>query len=263
MELKLTSLVNWRSSGNSRVGGWSEIFYFNGESLDAGLTKMTQYMTVRMACCGETATCIGVKSTSVANPGLSLSKEVKIAGAVGKVTDTPWQSVSLYGHSATQNKRNIILRGIPDANSHGGEFVRGDLDHPLSATFYFIRNQGMCFRGKNLSNLLKNVTNVTSAGVVTLAQDLSLSPGDKIEFYKTKDIDDDPVKGAFIVGAVTNGRLFNLANWDASRAVIGGRIRKLEYSLYAITNTPGEYRMTKRNIGRPFNLLRGRRAACH
>lgn len=170
-------------------------------------------------------------------------------------------ALEISGTTAGQpNSSRFTLRGIPDSQVTNGEYAptpafRGFVADLLA---YYLQGAPYGFVGRDLSNASFRV-NLILDGVLTTG---AVIPGvvnnqTFIRLHKVRDVNGNPVKGAFLVTAGAGTQNLTLAGFPAVSVGTSGTVRidSLRFFPYSALQ-PG--RILVRKIGRPFASYRGR-----
>jgi len=163
----------------------------------------------------------------------------------------------------TSNIRRMILRGLPDAVEADGEY-RPPSAFPNDLNNFFAFLNGYQFRGRDLSQPVHKIINITAAGVITSVDVLPYPLNAMVRVLKSKDSGGRLRGGAFqvtLAGPLSTQS--TISNWTFG-ATTGGSVR-LDAIVYPNIDAPNITvgRLIVRKVGRPFTQFRGRRSARH
>lgn len=255
---KLTTLYQSATTSN-RVGGWSETVYQTATSLAVAQSAAAAYALFRTPLLPNTSLCVGSRVSQVDSPGVSTSEIFNRPGTAGVLTDAPQMALLIRILSANGSRRNFMMRNLPDARVVSGEYVPVDtFTQVLNAFLSRLTSYQLRTRDKTVP--IVSLVGVTDDGLVTTATDFGPVAGGFVEFYRTRDIYGQKIKGRFpILGTPTPTQtVFKVGNWRGI-AVDRGAVRKVVFTFSNITATQ-IVRSVVRKVGRPFVGYSGRRS---
>lgn len=252
------SLIFRYTTISNKPASWSETWYYDGSvaqalsAADATAKRRSAIMTRPTVIVAARIQQIGSRATIF---------KMDYPGVVATNQDIPQMALNVrVSGSAFINTKTFQLRGLPDANVDGGDYV------PTAAFNTGLRNfcgslssNAVRFRGENLANPQVKILGITNAGVMTLAGDLVYNEGDTLTLLRVKNTQGRNVSGKYYVSVKTSARICTLAAWTGDVVTNKGAARKFEY-VYPIVQADslviGD--VTTRKVGRPFGLYRGR-----
>lgn len=248
------------SSYGSRLAGWSESFY-------SALTNPTQVRSDFQALCRaraallpESGAIVGQRYNQVNPTGPSRSEAVICPGVKLSNCDVPQMAALCRAFARnTNNVRNLILRGVPDARVVDGEFQPSR--NWLGAFTSFVQvmtDKQFAFRGRDLAQTLYPVQQISDAGVMQLEVAASYVVGDYVRVLRTVNESDRKVGGRFRISIVTDATHYVLQGWDKGNTV-RGQVRK-DAIIFPVIGDATLERIITRKVGRPFGQYVGRLA---
>lgn len=261
--LKCSMLFNSatnRSGDNSRTrtGGFSESFYLN-MAYGQDARDAMQRLCLKRALLLPTGTNIVGQQYSTVDPvGPSATQSRLFPGTAGYAADVPQMSAQCRGFSNdARNVSKLTIKAIPDAWVVEGELFLLPLNKGTFTNFFNqLRDDGWCFRGRNLSYATYPLMQITALGAMTL-ETVPGGLGDFVRVLRTETASGVRTGGRYrILSVEPDGRTFNLANWDLG-ATTGGSVRRdgIVYPPYAGAEL---VQAVTRKVGRPFGGYRGR-----
>lgn len=256
---KCSALIK-ASTNNRKSGSWSESYYVNASSSDAARINFFDLILKRMAFCATGFSVRGMKFTNLNSPGESrtFSEVAGLVGALG-TPDTPWQSLLCTCFTASGNKRELILPGVPDSFIINGAWAPGIFGAPLTNVFFTaLVNGGWGLYGYDFTNPRVDVLSVDGNGAFVFSDTFLGSVSAAIKFFRTKDTLGKPVKGLFRIATLPTPVTGTLRFWKTDRVVEKGKVNIFTRSLKLFTNAQVDG-ITKRALGKDFFQFVGRR----
>lgn len=265
---KVTLLINASTkdaAGNAvRSGGWSESVYKNLAPDDANLQIAALALAqTRARLLPQNTRIVGYRIQQVDPVGPSISFGQVFVGGYGFPNDLPQVALLFKGRSVGgANTRLFTLRGCPDSLVVTGEYSSGSIfNQALTAYFGEITNFWQ-MKGRVRTNFQHKLIEVTTAGVVTVEDEIEFGAGDEVIFLRTRSIDDVLVEGTFKVASVQTINQFTLANWPhlGFGEIHKGRLRHHQEDYFSLQITAAEIASPKaltREVGRPFGQFSG------
>jgi len=255
-------MANYRATMLFQQGnaGWGESFFTNQASATAVLTELQTLVNLRVGILGLTANVQAVRAQNIDGLGEANVKILNQAGTFGAV-DTPWQS--LLVHLKDEDGRRLIYlpRSIPDSQIALGVFAPTPaFVAALNAYLGGIVSGPWQTRRLDRNQPLKQITSISTLGVLTCQQGHGLVAGDTIKMNHANDIHGQPVRGQFVVLTAPTPETATLANWTEQSVQRNGTFRKVAYVFKNITSYNYTNRVTSRRVGRPFGSPVGRRS---
>jgi hypothetical protein len=143
-----------------------------------------------------------------------------------------------------------------------GEFAP-DVGFASKLQDYFTQLGNWSFLGQDLDILYQDCVSIDAAtGVVTVAQPITVSAGDTVQFQNV--IRNSTFEKLSFKAKVTTGIVAGLVFAIQSPPALGttkGKVRRVAYKLFTMDATTAQAtRATVRKVGRPFGQYRGRRS---
>jgi hypothetical protein len=254
-------------AGRSHIGGWTESWFFNSDTLSDAVTACfgpradhDPMCIARARLLGHQATILGVRFyQSGGGKGVFISRT--IPGGVHD-TDQPQQAILCRTNNPAQDRaRKFTLRGIPDVETVNGEFSP-DAAYANAVETYFDSLFDFLFLCKTLNNQT-GVFSVDASGIVTLKANTPFALNDLVYLFNAVDSQGKRQHWTNFVTIIGPGpNQFTIKGWPWG-ACTGGTVGKPTNSYnnaWATGNLPTVVRSVTRKIGRPFELYRGRRS---
>jgi len=249
-----------------RTAGWSESFYFGGEAepaIEAAIVK-NGLCARRGATLPSTASIVGIRAQKV-DPlplGPSIARRLFFQGTSGALTDVPqltllWELLS----AGIPNKRMYHMRGLPDSNAEGGEYVSAnDMDAKLNLLRTAMSNFN--FRSFDRTQPVRDILTFTTATrTVVTSVDHGFAIGDNVQLKQLKSqLVPITFGGTFKVETVPLANSFTIRSPSSWPDLVQGKAQKKVVIFPPISQTLSSWvRTTVRKVGRPFDLFRGRK----
>jgi hypothetical protein len=266
---KVTLLINVGTADSTgttaRVGGFSESYYSN-KAVDAPdmETDARNLAIIRAKLLPQGAKIIGQRIQQVDPAGPSIPLGVITPGASGLVTDLPQMALLFRMRSSEGfNQRLVTLRGLPDSLVIAGEY-RAQAAYTQAIRDYFneISNFWL-MKGRVRTNEQIKVSSVTAGGLVTTQGAHGMTEGDNVIFLRTRNADNELVKGVFFVETAPTDNTFVIGNWanEGFGIITKGKVRLHEEDYFSLRIRDDELtspRAITREVGRPFGQFSGR-----
>jgi len=263
---RCTLLFNFQTTDANkaaqRTAGWSESYYFPTADLIFALGKLNALASVRSSLVATGGAVIGQRVQVVDPVGPSKTGDTAFAGGAGLAADIPQMALYCRAVSgATNNARELVLRGIPDARVQNGSFVSStDYDRRLQRFFAELRS-GWVMRGRDMSQPRKPIVTIDTNGLVTTTIDHAYAVGNRVQIIRTTMPNDRQVGGVYTVLTTPSARTFSIAP-GFTLPTRGGSTR-----LSAIVTPQYDeikaVRIGTRKVGRVFFPYRGRATVKH
>lgn len=248
------------SSFGARTAGWSESYYTDTTNPVIVRNDFELLCGRRAALLPESGAIVGQRYNQVGPVGPSHTSGVILPGVKQSNCDIPQMAALCRAFASnTNNVRNLILRGVPDARVVDGEFQPSQQWIAAFGSFTStLANKGYKFRGRDLSQTLFPIMQISNAGVMQLEVNGNYVVGDYVRVLRTVNRNDRKIGGRFRISIVTDPTHYVLQNWTGGDTV-RGQVRK-----DAIVNpsfgTVSLQRIITRKVGRPFGQYVGRLA---
>lgn len=240
--------------------GWSESWYFAGNDVPAGLVKIRLIGGARAAFLSTGAVHIAIRSSLVGAQADSLVEEKNVIPTNSTAPDLAKVAALCKVRTATNQFRELLLRGLPDARTIDGQFVGSStFDLAFQNFRNTVINNGGGIRGYNRNNPLFAIVSVSTTGLVTTFGTPPWDRGNLIRFNRTKDTNGRLVSGLYHVVSAPTTTTFQLSDWEAGRIVNKGEARLVEFVHFPVTDITPPYRSTTRQVGGIFGQPVGRR----
>jgi hypothetical protein len=252
----------------TRVAGWSESWYFNGD-LDgcrqafifgAGAGGARPLCAVRAACLPKSARISGQRIQQVSPVGPSQSYGVSFPGGNFE-TDTPFMAL-LCGCSAdgVNKARKFTVTCIPDEFVVQGEFAPSRLYNDKLRTYFNYLDGVFSVKARDGSNPNFRLVSIDATGKAKTLFANPFAIGDVVYVTGAVDAGNNKRSGRYTVLAIfplTNEVVLQGWNWGQT----AGGVMYLAGTLYpAVSGQPYAIRIKAKKVGRPFTQYRGRRS---
>lgn len=252
-----------------RIGGWTESFYYPGNSIPATIAAAkgplgdwgNSLLSYRAGLLPSGAAIIGQRFQLVNPAGRSQSISDTFPGTAGIQADIPQMALLCRCPAMNANNiRQLILRGIPDARVVEGEYSPSQA-FEASLHLFFSALAGWQFRGRDLSNPGSKIISIAAGGNFVTEGPTGFAPSTMVRVLRAMLPNGDFLGGRYLVDTVGPGvNQGHILNWGAN-SVSGGTIRPdgIVFVPFDTANiTVG--RIITRRVGRPFIQYRGRRS---
>lgn len=243
--------------------GWSESVHSTLGAFSGVLAAVFKYITARMSCCPSSVflTHVRISDDNVfrdvyLDPVALPAPGTYIGGGPG---DSPWTALDVRMTATPVVQRSLFMRGIPIGQ------VSGSVYQPnakfLAAVTAFtnqLLTNGWGIKNKDRTQQKQPIASVDNVGNVVLTMGIAgLTVGDTVQFLGIKR--SILPKRTYIVETVTSATVFSLRGYSGPPIVGVGFVRKIVLLVLPLDNVVVD-NTTERRVGRPFGLLRGRRA---
>jgi hypothetical protein len=243
---------------NTPTAGWSESYYRNiGVSENIGAIANT-LAAARRLLLGDLVSIVGFRTQNLSIRGSTALFPTPLKGTITGQADTPWQSLLVQASQGGQNKRNLILRGLPDNCIANGVYDPSYLFLTNLQTFFGVLKSYNFGTLTQVSSGPLDFVTVDATGLVTFPADPAWTDGQKAKFYRSVDSQGVTLTGIYTSLQTGTATTRKLKQWAPGRLATNGQIIGL-FPVLQAWNTLTALRAVKRNVGRPFGLQRGRR----
>ncbi len=255
-------------SARQHIAGWTEYVMWNNDSVSSLLTALQTgannqpgLLPSRAALLSQNAQVIGVRLYS-GGAGKGQSFALAYPGTTGAISDNPVQAILVkVGNVNVGAVRRFTLRGVPDAQIVGGEFVP-DQNYVNAVNAWMHALSNFAFIAIDPTQLPSPVFNITAAGLCTINGPAQPFLVNQIVTFN-KVLDANGFKRSFR-GSVTSigpqNNQFTVAAWPFGVGTGGTVGLKAKGTFSMDYNTMNVNRLVSRRVGRPFELYRGRRS---
>lgn len=268
------AVINFPNIGyaaRQHIAGWTEFVLWNNDSvssllaaLQTGANNQPGLLPSRAALLGQNALIIGVRLYQ-GGAGKGQSFALAYPGDSTAEVDNPQQALLVkVGNVNTGATRRFTLRGVPDPQIQGGEFVP-TTGYQTNVNNWMHALSNFYFNAIDPTVPPTAILNITAAGLVTVipaAQPFLVNQ--IVTVNKTLDV--NGFKRSFRNTVATVGPLqnqFSITGWPFG-ACTGGTVGLKTRNIFSMDyNTMGITRLVTRRVGRPFELYRGRRSRRH
>jgi len=248
------------SGRGSRIGGWSEGWYWDGtiEDLPASLSFLCQK---RAAMLTTAAQIVGQRIRVIG--GGSSTNNLVFPGTQDIAGDLP--QIALNCTAAAVNKPNVRhfqLRGIADARTTEGEYEPSTLmTSAFNAYKAALAVNQWCFLGRDLTKTKYKVLSISEAGVVVVEGVITIANNSFIRLLDAESIDGENISGRYYVATGVTSNTFTIPGWKGGESGIG-TVRVDDSVVCRIDDTRTQLgRLTIHKVGRDFFQFVGRRSA--
>jgi uncharacterized protein with HEPN domain len=261
---------------NAQKNGWTETWYNTAENLGQIMVNAVAVAVARanLLGLGSQIEAIRVSDDNIVNDSIVDFTAFGPTDGTVKLQprDSPWNALLCRANSGTLYRRQLWLRGIPDA------WITVDpitLTYTLSPTFLRLFNTFTGVLTKNnfqIKALAKEAVLAPVRIITQVAQDVSqvfritapahgFANTNEVRIYGVKGQNVTQVNGVWHVYDVTADTFLVPEPVGIGQLLYkgGGKVKKRVYSYYNI-NSLTYLRVSKHNTGRAFFVTRGRRA---
>lgn len=267
-----TTNLTQPTSPAHRIGGWSESWYVNSNSIQTAIADFISPTVPGGPICQARAgllpsggAIVGVRFQAISPAvGASQSLAVSFPGSWGSGSATAVPQVALLykvPSLGTPNIRRMILRGLPSAIIQDGEF-RDPGQWQINFPIFAQSLNGIQFRGRDLSQPTYKIIAIAADGTVTCEAAVTVVVNQMVRILRTLNNAGTKIGGRFQVTAVGPGsNVFKISPWIAGSTTLGTvRPDVIIYPTVDYLNISLSRAITRR-VGRPFFQYRGRRSA--
>lgn len=260
----------------SKQGGWTESIYYPGSNLgqaqDAFAVPQGDWCSSRAKLLGNPIRIVEQRYQIINfTPPLAVQagqetvtyKVFTAAGSTGYQDEAGVAfAVRVNAVAPQTNKLKQIFRGVPDSLVIGGGFRKIDYYQTAIKNFFF--NQDVFrFSGKDLSQTRYKIATIDAMGNVVTSEPTTFALGQQVQVLRTLPVlQGRRFGGTFAIGAFTDSTHFQLSGWTGG-ATTGGKIRIAGLVFWQPETLPAQAatpQATFKKVGRPFDVLRGRRS---
>jgi hypothetical protein len=262
---------NVSTPAQSRASGWSETWYsdygFNNEVL---YTNLGRWATRRAALLGIGASIVGFRVSQVDPTGPTYTRKKLWAGTSGLPADNPEQAlVGMFGSENGKNRRQIVLRGVPDERVKYGEYHKTDDFDKALRDFLTEVSTNWKFKGKKHTIApvqLLGVVGRNPSVIITKDPHGIIAPS-YVQIWRTNTPERRQQGIQSVRVTVTDANTLSMASTPARflEPSEGGQLRRVEgmelIPVFYNSLSLDQLTVGKHDTGRPFFLQRGRRSA--
>lgn len=240
-------------------GGWSETWFRDGSDIAAGKNALTHYINDRLGICAPTVSSNGLRVSVVENPAIVTHLQGGDPGTFASGRDITNAALMAEAVSATYERRQLWLRGVPDAMIVGGQYApTTPYGTAIQVFFQTIKDEAFAIRSIKRANPLQPIATISTTGLVTLVADPGWDRGMMLKFFRARFDNGTAIRKSYLIGAKVDPLNYQLLGWPAGRTALNVRARWLDYLLFRPTNIFVSRAGTRRT-GRPFGQPVGRR----
>jgi len=173
--------------------------------------------------------------------------------------EAPWTAIDIRLSANPLVQRSLFFRGMPDGQVNGNQL---SFTPAYGAAFNAFVNTivGGVFsiKNKDRTQLKQPIATISAAGVVNMSAPVAgLGNLDTVQILG---IPRSRVpKRTYLVTNLVDQSNFTLRGWNSGVVTATGYLRRIVYNLLPISIAAADF-ATERRVGRPFGVLRGRRA---
>ncbi len=252
-----------------RTWGWSESWYAPQDVTSTELKSICDvWMQRRAALLGVGGTILGYRMQRLDPIGATRSFRNPIGGSTGLFVAEASLGLLFYPTaSGAPNRRQVILRGLPDARAVQGEYNPVGTFNTAIGDFWGLVVANFSMKGKVLTTPTVAIDNITATtGIVTTKADHAYVVNQYVQILRSSTLEGRQRGGTYLVTAVADARHFTIQNWQwpatrngRARLVVAPTIFPVSIEESQLTNPI----VVKRDTGRPSAPSRGRQPARH
>lgn len=241
------------------AAGWSESWYFDGSTSSGFDTAMSTLLTARANLLASNGLALGYRVAQTNPPGTAHTGIMNVASTSIAVQDLPQVSIFVRVYAVGNQKRLLMLRGIPDSQVVNAQYAPSGAYAGLLANYQsLVQTLGCRLRVHDTTEPVLAVLTVDTNGLTTFAGAHGLAVGNYVKFFRSKASNLATVKKTYQVLAVPSSTTAVLNGWPAGITLLNGRAYQLVYKTAVIAGIGNVIRATTRKAGRPFGQPRGR-----
>lgn len=259
MTTKCTWLFNGQSLVSGKSWGFSETWYTEITNESNIVAAMDLISSRRVLFLGQDTAIVGYR---YGLPGARafVRKRVFAPPATNSTSNIPNDAAQcqVFG-SVTNSVKRFFLHDLSDVS------IQSDVITPLVTGLIqdylnLISTQNWEMRYVQQNAINAPILSIDVNGNVTTVGAYAATVGSYVTFLKSKDINGKPVRGQFVVTAVTDASHFAVAHWTSQIVARSGKVRLVNYSYQPVnvSQTISVLGAAQRKVGRPFFALRGR-----
>lgn len=266
---KCTMLIQVGTFGDTssftRSAGFSESWYTTQPFSTSLITAMVNLAQLRAALLPQTGTIVGFRfqDTDGITSSASISQPVALPGTAGSVTDVPsiGVKVQLNSTGGGANRKQMILRAVPDENIIAGSFkpvpaYRTALTNYLSE----LVSHPWQWKGRDLAQTSYPILTIDAAGLYQLAAASVIPDNTMVQVLRTTN-SAERRKGGFYLNKVLTPLTGTFLGWNHGPCTKGRfRAAGIVFPGPAGFVTPPVGRAVSKKVGRPFEQYRGRKS---
>jgi hypothetical protein len=261
---KLTMGFGSAAVGSIPADGFTDVWYTVTSDPNVAVTRARGYMDRRVALCNSVVTGVRLRVSALPTNILAFQQRYRPGPGPFPTPDSPWNALWLTVATAAQGvRRQFLMRGMTDEFIVNGNWTPNG---PQWATNFaeftrYCKIDGqMSLQLVDNTKLLLTVTSVTTDGTVTLPTGHGIAKGNMVRFFRTSYDDKNlgNVKGNWLVTDTIGANQIVVNNWPPTGTVSKGKLRQIEL-VYPVVSDIQVAGIRKRSVGRPLELLSGRR----
>jgi hypothetical protein len=245
--------------------GWTESVHTKLVDKPSLMTLASQYIAARLPLLHPKAflTHVRISDDLVFRDILLDPISLPQAGTFATTTlapDTPWNALDVRIQAGVTVNRSLYLRGIPAGQMNANTFNPTALFAANLGKYlgFLVTNGNIAIKCKDRSVIPNLILTSTALGVVTLATPIAnAAAGQRVQLLGV--LRSLSPQRSYVIGAGSTTTVLNLLGWPGLVLAGTGFIRQNVVALPQVTDAVCDTN-TERRSGRPFGLLRGRRA---
>lgn len=242
----------------SRLGGWSESWYYTTAAITDAILAHTTLNVQRARLLGASSAIIGQRYQQVDPVGGSTTRNSGHPGGA-ELTDMP-QLALLVSLRSSDNlyRRSVMLRGWPDDWTVTGELNQWNVWGPLIDQFMSGLN-GWSFRVRSKATPTVPIQSISPEGLVVTNGNHGLIATDRVRILRPQTTLRRSPAGVYWIYSITNPTTFTLRDWPNDATATSGQMRKEAITYAPIGLVNWNVRNSRvRKVGRPFEVFSGR-----
>ncbi len=261
---KLTIGFGVDAIGSVPADGLTDTWYTVSDDPGTVQTRVRGYMDRRVNICSTATRGVRYRISAVPSNILAYQQRYRPGPGPFAAPDTPWNALWLTVAVASQGvRRQWLVRGMTDEFIVNGNWVPNvpQWQTNFAELVRYMKMEG-AFALKLIDNTkpLLGVSSVATDGTVTLPTGHGIVAGNTVRFFRTRYDDKNlgKVMGDWKVIDAIGANQIVVNNWPPTGTVSVGKLRQIIYT-YPTVSDIQVAGVRKRNIGRPLELLVGRR----
>lgn len=247
---------------NCKGAGWSHTFYLSEPTLGAAQKKWEIYIDKHMLLMSSQVACNYYRISNVDDRKVAVLVNTDFTGAIDSPADMPWTGIMVDLRTSDNEKRKIVLHGVPDEVTSQPWTARpiGPMfNNPYVVWKNWILANQLYLRVQNPTGVYKDidaiVIDVNGHVKVTTTAAHGFSANPLLRFLGVRTV--PGLSGTWRSVKVDATSVYLPKTNMNHIAVIGnGKVKELAYSYHAINQTQA-LRPAKRDLGRPFDPQHG------
>jgi hypothetical protein len=249
-----------------RAAGWSESWYVEQPFSDSMHNIFVRLMQKRALILPASGAIVGCRYQIIDGDkvGQATSRNVYFSGVTGNENDMPQMSLKyLVNATAGNNKKILILRGIPDSQIINGEFSPTSQYRSAVAALLAEIATGWCFRGQVLDAETVPMLGIDLNGNYSLLKASAFTENSIVKILRAVNSSGRQKGAVCRITTLTSGFAGVVSGWTHG-ACKNGKMRQHSITYPSARDISADVlygELIVRKAGRPFHQFHGRRSS--